>query len=155
MSILDFDSCVQGEGKSTTHWVRQISIIIHSSDSINVGSAILMLEKNCRFTPLKQKLGRLKCHCDDMGTLMAALVKYADSDGTKDPDSEDERSGKGKKSSGLKGQQYNPASQGGYGKRKADDFVANTGARNYNQRRKGPPVQRTGFDLDAMLSQPC
>ena len=43
-----------------------------------------------------------------MGTLMAALVKYADSDGTKDPDSEDERLGKGKKSCGMKGQQYNP-----------------------------------------------
>ena len=51
-----------------------------------------MLEKNCRFIPLKQKLGRLKRHCNDMGELMAALVKYADSDGTKDPDSEDERS---------------------------------------------------------------
>ena len=55
-----------------------------------------MLEKNCRFVPPKQKLGRLKRHCNDMGELMAALVKYADSDGTKDPDSEDERSGKGK-----------------------------------------------------------
>ncbi|XP_037480487.1 uncharacterized protein LOC119357738 [Triticum dicoccoides] len=44
---------------------------------------------------------------------MAALVKYADSDGTKDPDSKDERSGKGKKSNGMKGQQYNPTNQGG------------------------------------------
>ena len=35
---------------------------------------------------------------------MVALVKYADSDGTKDHDSEDERSGKGKKSNGVKGQ---------------------------------------------------
>ena len=111
-----------------------------------------MLEKNYRFNPLKQKLGRLKRHCDDMGTLMAALVKYADSDGTKDPDSEDERSGKGKKSSGVKGQQYNPANQGGNGKRKADDFVANTGAQNYNQRRKGRPAQGTKFDLDAILN---
>ena len=59
---------------------------------------------------------------------MAALVKYADSDGTKDRDSEDERSGKGKKSSGMKGQQHNPTNQGGNGKRKANDFVANTGA---------------------------
>ena len=39
------------------------------------------------------KLGRLKRDCDDMGTLMAALVKYADSDGTKDPPSDDERTG--------------------------------------------------------------
>ena len=53
MSILDLVSCVQGEGESTTSWVRQVSTIIHSSDNINVGSAILMLEKNCRFLPLK------------------------------------------------------------------------------------------------------
>ena len=41
---------------------------------------IITLEGNCRFKPLKLKLGRLKRHCNDMGTLMAALVKYADSD---------------------------------------------------------------------------
>ena len=51
---------------------------------------------------------------------------------TKDPDSEDERSGKGKKSGSMRGQQYNLANQDDNGKRKADDFVANTGARNYN-----------------------
>lgn len=130
MSIVDLVSCVQAEGELTTSWVRRVSTIIHSSENINVGSAILMLDKNCRFTPLKKKLGRLKRHCDNMGTLMAALVKYADSDGTQDPDSEDERSGKGKKSSGMKGQQYNPANQSGKGKRKANNFVANTGARN-------------------------
>ena len=33
-----------------------------------------------------------------MGELMAALVKYADSDSTKDPDSDEEKAGKGKKS---------------------------------------------------------
>ena len=143
MSIVDLVSCVQVEGESTTSWVRWVSTIIHSSENINVGSAILMSEKKCHFTPLKQKLGRLKRHCNDMGTLMAALVKYADSDGTKDLDSEDERSGKGKKSSGMKGQQYNPTNQGGNGKCKADDFVANTAARNYNQRRKGQPAPRT------------
>ena len=104
MSIMDLVCCVQAEGESTTSWVRRVSTIIHSSNNINVGSAVLMLEKNCRFLPLKQKLGRLKHHCNDMGELMAALVKYADSDGTKDPDSEDERSGKGKKSNGMRGQ---------------------------------------------------
>ena len=82
-------------------------------------------------------------------------VKYADSDGIKDPDSEDERSGKGKKSSGMKGQQYNPTNQGGNGKRKADDFVANTATCNYNQCRKGQQAPRIGFDLEAMLNQPC
>ena len=43
-----------------------------------------------------------------MGELMAALVKYADSDSTKDPESNDERPGKGKKSNGMKGHQRNP-----------------------------------------------
>ena len=59
-----------------------------------------------------------------MGQLMAALVKYANSDSTKDPESDEEKPGKGKKSSGVKGQ------QGGNGKRRADrnlDFMANTG----------------------------
>lgn len=85
LSILDLDSCVQGEGESTTNWVRRISAVIHSSYSINAGSAVLMLEKNCCFLPLKLKLGRLKRHCNDMGELIAALVKYVDSDSTKDP----------------------------------------------------------------------
>ena len=97
MSIVDLASCVQEEGESTTHWVHQVSAILHSSDRINADSAVLMLENNCRFTPLKQKLGRLKHHWNDMGTLMAALVKYADSDGTKDPESIDEKPRKEKK----------------------------------------------------------
>ena len=63
----------------------------------------LTLEGNCRFEPLKLKSGRLKRHCNDMGTLMAALVKYADSDSTKDPESDDDNTGKGKKSGNAKG----------------------------------------------------
>ena len=59
------------------------------------------------------KLGRLKRHCNDMGTLMAALVKYADSDNTKDPDSDNEKPEKGKKNGNGKGHQHNPANQGG------------------------------------------
>ena len=54
-----------------------------------------------------------------MGQLMAALVKYADSDSTKDPESDEEKIGKGKKNSNSKGHQHNPANQGG-NKRKAD-----------------------------------
>ena len=107
MSIVDLDTYVQEEGKSTTHWVHRVSAILHSSDRINVGSAVLMLEKNCRFMPLKQKLGRLKRHCNDMRTRMVALAKYADSDSTKDPESDDEKLGKGRKNSNAKGQQYN------------------------------------------------
>ena len=76
---------------------------MHSSDRINADTAVLTLEGNCRFKPLKLKLGRIKRHRNDMGTLMAALVKYADSDSTKDPESDDEKPGKGKKNDGAKG----------------------------------------------------
>ena len=65
-----------------------------------------------------------------MGTLMAALVKYADFDSTKDPESDDDMIGKGKKNGNGKGPQHSLANQGG-NKRKADgslDFVANTSA---------------------------
>ena len=89
MSIVDLTNCKQEVGESTTHWVHPVKAIIHSSDKMDAGSAVLMLEKNCRFEPLKQKLGRLKRDCNDMGQLMAALVKYADSDSTKDPESDD------------------------------------------------------------------
>ena len=95
---MDLSACTQEEGESTTHWVRRVKAIIHWSDNINVGSAVLMLEKNCRLLPLKQKLGRLNRDCNDMGQLMAALIKYADSDSTKDPESHDDKIGKGKKS---------------------------------------------------------
>ena len=131
MSIIDLAACVQEEGESTTHWVKRVSAILHSSDRINADTAVLTLEGNCRFKPLKQKLGRLKRHCNDMSTLMAALVKYADSDNTKDPDSEEDKPEKGKKTGNAKGQQHNPAGHGNTGKRKADsglDFVANTNA---------------------------
>ena len=158
MSIVDLDACAQEEGESTTHWVRRVKAILHSSDNINAGSAVLMLEKNCRFVPLKQKLGRLKRHCNDMGELMAALIKYTDSDSTKEPESDDEKTGKGKKSGNIKGQHHNPASQGGNGKCKADNnsnFVANTNTQNNGQRRKGKPPPRiggSGINLEQMLN---
>ena len=140
MSIVDLAACVQEDGESTTHWVKRVSAILHSSDRINADTTVLTLEGNCRFLPLKQKLGRLKRHCNDMSTLMAALVKYADSDNTKDPDSEEDKPGKGKKNGNAKGQQHNPAGHGNNGKRKADnslDFVANTNAQDNGQRHKG------------------
>ena len=43
---------------------------------------------------------------------MAALFKYAGSDSTKDPESDDEKPGKGKKSGNTKVQHHNPVSQG-------------------------------------------
>ena len=103
MSIVDLATCAQEEGESTTHWVRRVKAIIHSSDNMTVDSAVLILEKGCRFLPLKQKLGRLKRDCNDMGQLMAALIKYADSNSTKDPESDDEKTGKGKKNGNTKG----------------------------------------------------
>ena len=48
-------------------------------------------------------MGCLKRDCNDMGTLMAALVKYADSDSTKDPASDKEKTGKGKKNGNCRG----------------------------------------------------
>ena len=120
-----------------------------------------MLEGNCRFKPLKLKLGRLKHHCNDMGTLMAALVKYADSDSTKDPESDNDKTEKGKKSGSTKGQQHNPAGHGNSSKRKADnslDFVANTNAQDNGQCHKGKPPPRSGgsgVNLQRLLNQPC
>ena len=66
-----------------------------------------------------------------MGQLMAALVKYADSDSTRDPESDDDKTGKEKKNNNAKGPRHNPTNQGGNNKRKADgssEFVANTNA---------------------------
>ena len=47
MSIVDLTSCKQEEGESTTHWLRRVKAIIHSSDKMDAGSAVLMLEKHC------------------------------------------------------------------------------------------------------------
>lgn len=60
----------------------------------------------------------------------------------------------------MKGQQYNPTSEGGNGKRRADgnlDFMANTGVQNNNQHRKGRPTQSGGakLNLEAIMNQPC
>ena len=72
---------------------------------------------------------------------MAALVKHANSDSTKDRASDEEKTGKGKKNGNGKGQQHNPTNQGG-NKRKAEgnpEFVANANAQGNNQRRKRKP----------------
>ena len=103
MSIVDLAACVQEDGESPAHWVKRVSAILHSSDRINADTAVLTLVGNCHFLPLKQKLGRLKRHYNDMSTLMAALVKYADSDNTKDPASDEEKTGKGNKNDNGKG----------------------------------------------------
>ena len=53
MTIMDLDHCVQREDESAHHWVRRVSTIIHSSDNITAAQAVLILEKNCHFVPLK------------------------------------------------------------------------------------------------------
>ena len=65
---------------------------------------------------------------------MEALVKYADSDSTKDLASDEEKTGEGKKNDKGKGQQHNPMNQGG-NKCKAEgnpEFVANANAQGNN-----------------------
>src|SRR6187399_3054991 len=71
MSVVDLDACVQGEQETTSNWIRRVSEILHSSNSINPSTAIVTLEGNCRFEPLRLKLGRLKRDCNDMGKLMS------------------------------------------------------------------------------------
>ena len=41
MSIVDLTNCKQQEGDSTTHWVRRVKEIIHSSDKMDAGSTVL------------------------------------------------------------------------------------------------------------------
>ena len=94
---------------------------------------------------------------------MAALVKYAEFDSTKDPESDEEKTGKGKKSGNAKGQQHNTAGQDNNGKRKqmdgGSDFEANTNTQGNNQHRKGksstPRFGGPKFNLEAIMNQPC
>ena len=93
---------------------------------------------------------------------MAALVKYADSDNTKDPDSEEDKPGKGKENDSAKRQQHIPTGHGNNGKRKVDNshFLANTNVQGNTQHRKGKPPQRGGRPnpnperLSYLLNQP-
>ena len=145
MSVVDLAACVQGEQETTSSWVRRVSEILHSSNSINPSTAKVTLENNCRFEPLRLKLGRLKRACNDMGVLMGALVKYGDSDNTKYPDADADKFGKANKAG--KPAQANPAGTGYNGKRKAEggsDFVANTNVQDKGQCRKGRPPPRNG-----------
>ena len=103
-----------------------------------------------------------------MGELMAACIKYVNSDNTKDPGCDDEKSNKGKKSGNGKGQQQNMAghngnNQGNGGKRRhldgGSDLVANTNTGYKNQRRnnngKPPYGKGKSFNLEAALNDSC
>src|SRR4051812_6637659 len=122
-TIVELEHCVQNEGESTLSWARRASDITHSSDTITAQTAVIVLERNCKFEILVHKLGRLKRTVKDMGELMNAAIKYAESDKTKDADFEEDKSGQNKKNGG-KGSQNQP------NKRRHDqdtsELVANT-----------------------------
>ena len=82
------------------HWACRVVEVIHSFDSISAAQAVLVLERTCKFQPLVQKLGRLKRKSQHMGDLMDVLTRYAESDNTKDPPSDEEKAGKDKKGGG-------------------------------------------------------
>ena len=75
---------------------------MHSSDTITAQTAVFVLERNCKFEPMVHKLGRLKRTVKDMGEIMNAVIKYAESDKTKDADSEEDKAGQNK-NNGSKG----------------------------------------------------
>ena len=99
-TIVDLEHYVQKEGEPTLSWAWRASGIIHSSDTITAQPAVIVLERNCMFEPLVHKLGRLKRTVKDMGELMNAVIKYVESDKTKDVDSEEGKAGLNKKNGG-------------------------------------------------------
>ena len=74
---------------------------------------------------------------------MAAMVKYVDSDSTKDPLSDEEKTGKGKKNGNGKGYQHNPTNQGG-NKRKDDEWLTPMHRATTNDARVGNPLGQAG-----------
>jgi hypothetical protein len=155
-TIIDLQHCVQRQGESAHHWVGRVAEIIHSSDNISAPQAVLVLEKACHYEPLTQKLGRLKRSVKDMGELMNALTKYAESDPTKDPgvDEPEVPDTKGKKPVGGKGQQQNNDRKR-KGPEAGSELVANTNAGAKFQ--KGGPDNRAfkPQNFEEFLKGPC
>src|SRR3954462_8991976 len=96
-TIVDFEHCIHKEGESTLSWARRASDIMHSSDTITTQTAVIVLERNCKFEPLVHKLVQLKRSVKDIGDLMNAVIKYVESDKTKDVDSKEDKAGQNKK----------------------------------------------------------
>jgi hypothetical protein len=98
-----------------------------------------------------------------MGDLMDVLTWYAESDNTKDPLSDEEKSDKGKKAGGKGQQQNNSNGQNNGGKRKgyigSSDLVANTNTENKGQRQNdGSRRQSSGnrpLTYEEALKAPC
>ena len=95
--IVDLEHYVHKEGESTLSWEWRASDIIHSSDTITSQTVVIVLERNCKFEPLVHKLGRLKRTVKDMGELMNAVIKYVESNQTKDAESEEDKAGQNNK----------------------------------------------------------
>src|SRR4051812_17245582 len=106
---------------------------IHSSDTITTQTAVIFLERNCKFEPLVHKLGRFKRTIKDMGELMNAVIKYAESDKTKDANSEEDKAGQNKKNGG-KGSQSQQLKR--HLDQNASDLVANTNV-GYQRQKQG------------------
>ncbi|KAI4994235.1 hypothetical protein ZWY2020_029283 [Hordeum vulgare] len=104
ITIVDLQHCVQRPDESAHHWTRRVAEVYHSSKGISAAQAVLILEKNCHYEPLVLKLGRLKRKVQDMGQLMDALTRYAQSDNTKDPGEGDDKTGATRRGKLQKGQ---------------------------------------------------
>lgn len=144
MRIVDLQHCVQRPDESAHHWTWRVAEISHSSDGITAAQAVLILEQNCHYEPLVQKLGRLKRKVQDMGELMDTLTRYAKADNTKDPGEDGGKANTPRKGESSKNhtrfQGRARDNHGGNGKRgrqeESSDLVANTNANNSNQRQK-------------------
>ena len=108
---------------------------MHSSDTITAQTAVIVLERNCKFEPLVHKLGRLKRTVKDMGELMNAIIEYAESDKTKDADSEEENAGQNKKNGGKGSYNQNQQNKCRIDQN-ASDLVANTNV-GYQRQKQG------------------
>ncbi|KAI5019428.1 hypothetical protein ZWY2020_044316 [Hordeum vulgare] len=135
---------MQRPDESAHQWSRRVAEIIHSSDGITAAKAVLILEHNCHYEPLVQKLGRLKRKVQDMGELMDTLTRYAKADDTKDP-GEDGKGNSPKKGDSTNKhtrlQGRNRHNQGTNGKRRPheepSDLVANTNANDGKKKNRG------------------
>src|ERR1041385_4946378 len=73
-----------------------VAEIIHSSDTITAQTVVIVLKRNCKFEPVVHKLGRLKRTVKDIGELMNIVIKYAESDKTKDAEPQQAKAGQNK-----------------------------------------------------------
>ena len=131
---------------------------MHSSDTITAQTAVIVLERNCKFESLVHKLGRLKRTIKDMGELMNAVIKYVESDKTKDANSEEHKAGQNKNNGG-KGPQSQPNKH--RNDHNASDLVANTNTGYQRQKQGGSSYRKTeggGFrpnNFEAAMQAPC